>query len=383
MLHRNMIRWPTRPRPISLALQGGGAHGAFTWGVLDALLEHAPLRIAAVSGTSAGAVNAVLLAHGMLVGGRDGARRTLEAFWTAIGASVPWDALGWVAGGGDRWSPAGRLMMQWLRALAPAVSNPLGFDPLRVLLQQHVDFDRLRGQDQVALHVAATRVDNGRLRVFDTRELTLDAVLASACLPTVQRPVSIDGVDHWDGGYSANPPLFPLVRGRRADDLLVVMLSPWSLGDTPQSADEIRLRALEIAFNAAFLCETRLIAEATRLARRALWPGPLERALRAVRWHLIDGHDTLSTLPADSKLIAHPQLLLRLRDAGRARAQDWIARQAGAVGRHSSVDLGALFAGGTPQGLDGREPRGAAVVEAGTAHLRAMPPTDPAGEPAR
>jgi NTE family protein len=353
MLRCNMPIFSHRQRPVSLALQGGGAHGAFTWGVLDALLERAPLFVTAVSGTSAGAVNAVLLAHGLVQGGREGARDALDRFWTAVGASVPWDALGWVADGGERLSPAGRLMMQWLRAFAPAVANPLGLDPLRDLLKAQVDFDALRRQDRVALHLAATRADNGRLHIFDTKDVSLDAVLASACLPTLRRAVTVDKVAYWDGGYSANPPLFPLVRDRRSSDLLIVMLSPWSLGEAPETADEIRLRALEIAFNAAFLCETRLIAEATRMARTAFWPGPLERALRAVRWHLIDGHDTLSALPTDSKLIAHPQLLTRLRDAGRARALEWIARRGDAVGLRSSVDLGRLFGSGLPRGMRG------------------------------
>ena len=171
--------------------------------------------------------------------------------------------------------------------------------------------------------------------------------------PSLRRSVTIDGVAYWDGGYSANPPLFSLLRARRSDDVLIVMLSPWSFGGEPKGAEQIRTRALEIAFNAAFLCEARLIAQATRLAQQALWPGPLERALRAMRWHLIDGHDTLSALPTDSKLITHPQLLTRLHDAGRERALDWLARGGKAVGARSSVDLRSLFGGGVPRGMGG------------------------------
>ncbi|HRH85553.1 MAG TPA: patatin-like phospholipase family protein [Rubrivivax sp.] len=353
MLRRNMRLWPTSTGTISLALQGGGAHGAFTWGVLDALLERAPLSIAAVSGASAGAVNAVLLAHGLVHGGPDAARAALHRFWTAIGASVPWDLLGWLAVGGEQLNTTGRLMLQWLNAFSPDTSNPLGLDPLRDLLIEQVDFDALRRQRQVALHIAATRVDNGRLRIFGSPEVSLDAVLASACLPSLRRSVTIDGVAYWDGGYSANPPLFSLLRARRSDDVLIVMLSPWSFGGEPKGAEQIRTRALEIAFNAAFLCEARLIAQATRLAQQALWPGPLERALRAMRWHLIDGHDTLSALPTDSKLITHPQLLTRLHDAGRERALDWLARGGKAVGARSSVDLRSLFGGGVPRGMGG------------------------------
>jgi NTE family protein len=351
MLRPTMFGRPPTPRPISLALQGGGAHGAFTWGVLDALLERTTHRIAAISGTSAGAVNAVVLTHGLLRGGREGARASLAAFWDDVGRTVPWDALGLLAGSGEQLSPAGRLLLQWAQALSPTRSNPLGLDPLRDLLGRQVDFAALREQDQVQLHIAATQANSGRLRVFGQRELSVDVVLASACLPTLQRAVLIDGEHYWDGGYSANPALFPLVCGRRADDLLVVMLSPWEWGGTPQSVEEIRVRALDIAFNASFLCEMRLLAEATRLAQRAFWPGPLERCLRAVRWHLIDGHDTLSALPVDSKMITHPQLLNRLRDAGRAQALSWIELQGTAIGRRSSVDLAQLFDGARPPAM--------------------------------
>ncbi|MDG0834244.1 patatin-like phospholipase family protein [Roseateles saccharophilus] len=338
-----MSIWSSSPRPISLALQGGGAHGAFTWGVLDGLLDAGAHPIAAVSGTSAGAINAVLLAHGLLSGGREGARAALAGFWEDLGRVVPWEMLGWVASDGDRLTPAGRLMLQWANFMAPLQDGMLRLDPLRDLLRRHVDFDLLRRQTRLRLHIAATHANSGRLRVFSHDELTVEATLASACLPTLQPPVLVDGEPYWDGGYSANPAIFPLVRERAASDVVVVMLSPRTLGDTPRTAEEVRVRAVEIAFNAAFLCEMRMLSDALSLARRALWPGPLERRLRAMRWHLIDGHDTLSALPVDSKLIAHPQLLGRLHTAGRDRAAEWLAVHGAAIGRHSSADLQRLF----------------------------------------
>jgi NTE family protein len=343
MLQRSMSFWPSTPRPISLALQGGGAHGAFTWGVLDALLEHTAHPIAAVSGTSAGAINAVLLAHGLVTGGREGARATLASFWDAMGRVVPWDLLGIVAHGGERLTPAGRLMLQWAHLMVPMQGRARQVDPLRDALLRHVDFEALRRQKRLRLHIAATHANSGRLRVFTQEDLTVDATLASACLPTLQPAVLVDGEPYWDGGYSANPAIFPLVRERVAEDLLIVMLSPWSLGQTPGTAEEVRVRAVEIAFNAAFLCEMRLLADALPLTRATLWPGRLERCLRAVRWHLIDGHDTLSALPSDSKMIAHPQLLTRLREAGRAQAAAWTAAHGGAIGRRSSADVARLF----------------------------------------
>jgi NTE family protein len=329
--------------PLGLALQGGGAHGAYTWGVLDALLERTNHPIAAISGTSAGAVNAVVLAHGLMLGGRDGAREALNRFWTSMGAVVPWSALGLVANDGERFTAAGRLMMRWAQSFSPSLANPMRVDPLRELLQQQVDFERLRHATAPRLHVAATHANNGRLRVFDNDELSVDAVLASACLPLLQPAITIDGEPYWDGAYSANPALFPLVRDRAVSDIVLIVLSPWHFGETPESLDEIRMRATEIAFNASFLREMHWLAEATALARRAWWPGPLERRLRRVHWHMIDGHDVLSALPADSKVIAHPTSLTRMRDAGRVQSEAWLVRVGPSIGRRDSADLERMF----------------------------------------
>jgi NTE family protein len=338
-------RWFPRAQraPLALALQGGGAHGAFTWGVLDALLEQRANRIVAVSGASAGAINALLLAHGLLAGGRDGARATLATFWTALGQSVPWDALGLVTSDGTQLSAPAQWMLRWMSSLSPAQANPLRMNPLRDLLAKSIDFERLRQQSQIALHIAATHANSGRLRVFGNRELSLDAALASACLPSLHHAVEIDGEPYWDGAFSANPPLMPLLRTPGALDVMVVMLSPWRLGDTPGSADAIRERTMEIAFNAAFLGEMRLVAEATELAQQAWWPGTFERRLKRAHWHLIDGGEHLAALPANSKLIAHGALLQRLHDAGRERALQWQQEHAAQIGRRSTLDLIGAF----------------------------------------
>jgi NTE family protein len=338
-------RAASRRARLALALQGGGAHGAFTWGVLDALLEHTPNPIVALSGASAGAMNAVLLAHGLLDGGRDGARAALAGFWQGLGQTVPWEALGLLSGGGERLSSGARWMMRWTQWLTPAQSNPMRIDPLRELLARCVDFERLRDQDRIDLHVAATHANTGRLRVFGRRELSLDVVMASACLPTLHPPVEIDGAPYWDGGFSANPPVWPLLQASALDDVVIVMLSPWQLGATPHSVEEIRERSLEIAFNAGYLREMRLLAEAVEASRRGWWHGPLERRLRHTHWHVIDGNDHLAALHGDSKLIAHQPLLERLRDAGRQRTLDWLSQHAASFGRRSSADLQRLFGG--------------------------------------
>jgi NTE family protein len=330
-------------RPLALALQGGGAHGAYTWGVLDALLERTAHPVSAISGTSAGAVNAVVLAHGLLQGGRDGAREALALFWQALGSSVSWGASGLVAASGDRLTPAGRLMMQWATMWSPSQLNPLGVDPLADLLARHVDFERLRQQHEIALFVAATHANSGRLRLFRRDELSADVVRASACLPTLQAAVSIGGEPYWDGGYSANPALFPLIHETTARELLIVMLSPWTLGAQPERPSEIRARAVEIAFNAAFLREMQALALYSTLSRQGWWHGPLERRLSALHWHVIDGHDDLSNLPDESRLLAHPQLLQRLHESGRARVRARLDDPGAVVGRTSSADLQRLF----------------------------------------
>jgi NTE family protein len=346
LLTRLRMMWPLAPARtrLALALQGGGAHGAFTWGVLDRLLESGRFDIAAISGTSAGAMNALAVAHGLSAGGPDAARAALESFWTAVGSRVPfeWLTVGPVASPGL--APGLRALMHWTQLLSPYQFNPLGLNPLRDVLAEQIDFARLRSTRSPQLFIAATHANSGRLRLFGNAELSVDAALASACLPTLQQAVVIDGEPYWDGGYCANPALFPLVRSGVAD-MLIVSLSPLHHAERPVSADEIRSRALEFTFNAGFLREASLLAEAAAEARRSIWPfGRLEGRLRRLRTHLIDAHDDLGSLSAESRLIAHLPFLLSLRDLGRARAQRWLQDHGRRIGHRSSVDLARLFA---------------------------------------
>ena len=339
-----MFRRGNHSTPISLALQGGGAHGAFTWGVLDALLEDGRFPISAVSATSAGAMNAVALAHGLAAGGADGAREALATFWQAVGTSVSFDGLLVGSSTSPGFAPAARLIMHWASLMSPLQLNPLGLNPLREVLVAQIDFERLRRADAIRLFIAATHANSGRLRLFENGDLSVDAVLASACLPSLQHAVLIDGEPWWDGGYSANPALFPLVRSG-VPDLLIVMLSPLIYAAAPTSADEIRARALEFTFNASFLREATLLAESCITARASLWPfGRLERRLVRLRTHLIDSEAVLAGLTQESRLIAHLPFLESLRDLGRDRAQRWLATTAARVGRGSSVELAQLFA---------------------------------------
>lgn len=352
------MRWPHLPflaprRPgLNLALQGGGAHGAFTWGVLDALLEADRFPIAGISGTSAGAVNGVLLAHGLAQGGPSAARAALDGFWHSIGTRVPFE---WLTVGEDdalAFNPLARLMLQWSQLFAPHELNPLGRDPLRELLTEQVDFARLRRTARPRLAIAATHANSGRLRIFDNAALDVDAVLASACLPTLHHTVEIDGEPYWDGGYSANPALLPLLADTRcADDTLLVLLAPRTHARTARQRNEIAERAMDIAFQAPFLRELDLLAAVQSDAGTRWWPGGgVAARIARARWHLVDGGPVLSMLRGETRLIAHLPFLERLRDAGRAAATQWLRGPSHCVGRRGGVDLQALARGAQPSG---------------------------------
>lgn len=333
---------------LNLALQGGGAHGAFTWGVLDALLEDGRCDFEGVSGTSAGAMNAVCLAQGLMAGGRDGARAALAAFWTAVAGSSPFDP----AGDGTALAPALKLMLQWTDYLSPEQLNPLDLNPLRDIVAAQIDFAGLRRHSQIKLFIAATHANSGKLRIFRNPELSVEALLASACLPTIHRSVVIDGEAYWDGGYSANPAVFPLFYECAAPDILLVLLTPLRYDATPDSAPDIRLRLRELAFNSTFLREMRMFAHLREHIERDGRPRWLpdwlrlsrfERRARALRFHAISADALLKDLPAESKLAVNLPFFERLRDSGRAHAQDWLAAHRPALGRRATLDLGQLF----------------------------------------
>ena len=329
------------PAAVSLALQGGGAHGAFTWGVLDALLERG-FAIAAASGASAGAMNAVVLAHGLTQGGGDGARAALHAFWQAIAQRVP--PLFHVPGDPPRLAPMGHAMLAWSRWFAPSQLNPLNLNPLRDVLAAQIDFERLRGTHGVALFIAATEVARGRLRLVRRNAVTIDAVLASACLPQVAHPVLLDGQPHWDGAFSANPALWPLVREVPCDDLVLVTLSSLGPSVPPSSVEDIAERVREIAFTAPFLREARWLAELHADALQRPWPRfGSDRRLARLRWHLIDADSTLAELPSQTRLVPDWAFLQRLRDAGRERVAHWLEDHAASLGTRSSFDPLAVF----------------------------------------
>lgn len=330
---------------LNLALQGGGAHGAFTWGVLDALLESGVCRFEGLSGTSAGAMNAVAVAHGLASGGADGARATLRAFWERVGRSVPGDLLPGLRAAGEHALPPGlQVAMQFTRWFSPYQLNPLDYNPLRALIDELFDFERIRHAAPVRVFVAATHANSGRLRLFGNQDLSTDALLASACLPHLQQAIQIDGEDYWDGGFAANPAVFPLVRYCRSRDIMLVLLAPLLHGETPRTAEEIQQRALHLGFNSAFLREMRLFALMQDMARESgPLRGKLERRLLDTRFHLIEAQDLVAGLDASSRALAHAPFLQWLFDAGRARAGAWLARHGASLGRTGTLDIKAMF----------------------------------------
>ncbi|RTL24212.1 MAG: patatin-like phospholipase family protein [Burkholderiales bacterium] len=326
----------TKPitKTINLALQGGGSHGAFTWGVLDQLLEDGRLRFEAISATSAGSLNAVVLAEGMRLAGVAGARAALERLWRSVSELGGWSLPGLEYGLVHAWAAA------LTQLLSPYQLNPLGFNPLRELLQAQVDFEALRRASPVRLFVSATNVETGKIKVFSAQELSLDAVLASACLPNLFPAQEIGGQYYWDGGFMGNPAIFPLIYEARCADVLIVHVNPIVRRGLPRSAAEIADRVNEISFNSTLMREMRAIAFVTSLIDR----GKLSpQEARRIHIHSIRSDELMAQQGASSKFDVRWRYLCGLRDAGREQARAWLATHLQAVGRRSSVDIRAEF----------------------------------------
>ena len=338
---RGVVRWArsmsragqarSRAR-VNLALQGGGAHGAFTWGVLDRLLEEPDLDLVGISGASAGAVNAVVAASGLAHGGREGARAALDTFWRRVAAEVQRSpmaptqlerALG-LAGAG---LAARQVLLEGVsRVASPYDLDPTGRNPLADLLAESVDFERLRRDPPVRLFVSATNVRSGKVRIFGPDEISLEAVLASACLPQLFHAVEIDGEHYWDGGYAANPPVLPLVEHTDCADIVIVQVDPLRIKAVPTTARAIRERVQVLAFNAGYLREMHEVA-----------------GHEQVRLHVIEAEAAMARLGAASKLSADKAMLERLRRLGRQRTRTFLARHKDAIGTRSSLDVAARF----------------------------------------
>ena len=322
-------------RQVDVALQGGGAHGAFTWGVLDRLLDEDNLEIEGISGTSAGAMNAVALAQGLASGGREAAKATLEAYWTAVSEAARFSPIRrslWDRFAG-RWSldlsPSYVLSQYFTRTFSPYQFNPFDMNPLRDIVARCFDFDVINAADRPRLFLGATNVRTGRPKVFRQPQITADTVMASACLPFLFKAVEIDGEAYWDGGYMGNPPLFPLIDETEARDIILVQINPFRRDAIPTSAAEIENRLNEITFNGSLIKELRSVAYLWELIHHE----QLDRAAyRDARLHMIEAEEAMQALSASSKLNAERAFLKHLRETGWNAADAWLSANRDSIG---------------------------------------------------
>lgn len=334
-------------KTITLALQGGGTHGAFTWGVLDRLLEDERLEIEAISATSAGAINGALLVCGMAEGGRDGARALLQRFWwhmadlsrTSPLQPTPLDRL--MPGWGLQYSP----IYQWgeavLRLFSPYHLNPLDINPLRATLRALIQFESLREKPPIGLYVSATNVRTGKVRIFGPDEMSEDVILASTCLPHLFRAVEIGGEYFWDGGYVANPAIYPLMRHSQSSEVVIVQVTPLGNREVPVSPDAILHRINEISFNSSVMREMHALAFITSLHDR----GWIDRVagIRKTHIHMIQDEALMTGLHASSKFNTEPDFLNLLFRSGRDAATAWLASHYDDIGRTSTIDVSEVY----------------------------------------
>jgi NTE family protein len=333
-------------KKLNLALQGGGAHGAFTWGVLDALIEDGRLDFEAISGTSAGAMNAVVLADGYARGGGEAARERLAAFWKGVSrdgaparaADAAIDRLigFWKVPGFDPLA----MFREFAQSFSPSEINPLNINPLRDLVEKLVDFERVRASKDIRLFISATNVRDGKIKVFTDGEITADALMASACLPLLFRAVEIGGEAYWDGGYMGNPALFPFFDYTGSEDILLVQVNPVRRETLPETASDILERVNEITFNSSLLRELRAIDFVNRLVDESrLDP----KRYRRNRLHRIDATKALKGYSSSTKLDTSWRFFQELHRAGRAAAKAWLAENFEAIGHRATLDLRGEF----------------------------------------
>lgn len=340
------LGFPHASKCLNLALQGGGAHGAFTWGVLDQLLADGRLAIDGISGASAGAVDAVMLADGLARGGAEEARQRLADFWrgASFGGALPGmqrEAIERLFAFVPRHSAAGPWLGALSRYWSPYDLNPLNINPLKNVIERFVDFARVRGDSRRELFVSATNVDSGEQRVFSRGEITAEVVMASACLPVLFQAVEIDGAPYWDGGYSSNPSVLPFLRATATEDVLIVQINPLERGGPPTSAREIMRRLHELTFNAPLLAELRALKLAERLiAEGGLPRGTAPGQYRRIRLHRIV-MKTGAAFDDRSRLNNDYEFFDRLRQHGQAAAQRFLDEHFGDIGRKSTIDLAA------------------------------------------
>ncbi|MHC3126240.1 patatin [Brevundimonas sp. GN22] len=334
-------------KPVCLALQGGGSHGAFQWGVLDRLFEDDRIEVTAVTAASAGAMNAAALVTGLEKGGNEGARIALDHLWHEVNQSGGRNVFGssgqWLQSLTKQWvsdNPLWQAGQTLAMSMSPYAFNPFNLNPLKRVVESAVDFAAVRASS-VQMHISATAVQSGKSRIFETKEISPEVLMASACLPHMFQAVRIDGEDYWDGGYLANPALYPLFEDKQPHDILLLPLNPFRRDDTPQQSAEIMDRLNEILFNAPLVAELRSIAFVQRLIEE----GRLQRGegWGEIRLHAIPADQWLGDLSLASKLDTEWRFLTTLKDKGREAANQWLEGCFARVGKSTTIDLQAEF----------------------------------------
>jgi NTE family protein len=333
-------------KTINLALQGGGSHGAFAWGVLDRLLEDERIGIEGIVGTSAGAMNAAVTAYGLTLGGNEGARMALAKFWEAVSERAACSIMqpSWIdqmrSPGNLDYSPGWILMDMLSRVWSPYQMNPANYHPLREILTEQIDFETLRHSDKVKLFVCASNVRTNRLHVFEHGEISVEAVLASACLPSGFQAVEIGGQHYWDGGYMGNPPIFPIIYNCASADVMLIMVNPIQIKQVPQTAQAILDRINTLSFNSSLMREMRAINFVNRLVDAGFDDGG---RLKKMLIHCIDAEDEMSNLGVSSKLNVGRQFLGWLFELGRKRADAFLRDHFDKIGKESSTSIEQRF----------------------------------------
>ena len=318
---------------VNLALQGGGSHGAYAWGVVDQLLADGRIQVEGISGTSAGSVNAVVYAYGRMLGGVDGAREALAGFWKRLSAS----------GAGFTHPQAFQAFKMMTGSVSPYQWNPFNWNPFRDALVKSVDFERLRACKTTKLFLAATNVETGKARIFTTPEVSADVVMASSCLPFLFHAVEIEGQHYWDGGYMGNPVLYPLFYDTDCRDVIIVHINPIERPGVPHLAHEIENRLNEISFNSSLIKELRAIAFVQKLLADGWLKADFHGKLKNVLMHSVRADKVLGDLSVESKFSLDWEFLQSLHERGRATGRAWLAENYKHLGRRSSVDLRKEF----------------------------------------
>jgi NTE family protein len=331
---------------VNLALQGGGSHGAFAWGVLDRLLEDERIAIEGIVGTSAGAMNAAVTAYGLTQGGNEGARDALRRFWEAVAEKGEWSIMqpSWVdqlmGPGSLDYSPGWIMMDTLTRVLSPYQFNPTNYHPLRDILSEQVNFETLRQSDKVKLFVCASNVITNRLHVFERPDVSVDAVLASACIPFTFQAVEINGEHFWDGGYMGNPPIFPIIYNCTSADVVLIMINPIEIKEVPRSARAVIDRINTLSFNSSLMREMRAINFVNRLVDSGFTN---EGQLKKMLIHCIEAEDEMSKLGVSSKLNATWNFLMWLFELGRERGDAFLNEHFDKIGWQSSTSIEQRF----------------------------------------